>query len=105
MNRHSDRTPATCRRTELVLPRRLALILAALMLAPLSAHAGTGFRLMLPGWPQKQGTGPVMGGMTTPTGGTITPLAAPTTPATGNSTGLVLTLDTTWIDGHGYRPV
>ena len=30
---------------------------------------------MLPGWPQKQGTGPLMvGGMTTTTGGTVTPL-------------------------------
>ncbi|MEX2142580.1 MAG: hypothetical protein WD894_25225 [Pirellulales bacterium] len=63
-----------------------------------SASSATGFRVMLPGWPQKQAT---------PFAPAVAPaqIAAPTTPAAGNTTGLVLTLDTTWLDGNGYRPV
>jgi hypothetical protein len=83
----------------------IAVFAASLLFGQGAAWANNGFRLMLPAWPQKPGTPFVMGGMTTTTGGTIAPLTAPTTPAAGNTTGLVLTLDTTWIDARGYRPV
>ena len=80
-------------------------IAAALFLVGQAAgQNGAGFRVMLPGWPQKPGAG-MVGGISTTTGPATSPLVAPTTPAAGNPTGLVLTLDTTWIDGRGYRPV
>jgi hypothetical protein len=83
----------------------IAIVTALLLAGSDSALANNGFRLMLPGWPQKPGAPFMMGVTTTTTGGTIAPLSAPTTPAAGNTTGLVLTLDTTWIDARGYRPV
>jgi hypothetical protein len=64
-----------------------------------SVSASSGFRIMLPAWPNKAG-GLVPGGMMA-----APPAGAPMTPAAGNKTGLVLTLDTTWVDGNGYRPV
>jgi hypothetical protein len=77
--------------------RGAALIFGVVLLSCSIAEGGTGFRIMLPGWPQKPGM-PTLAP-------SITKLAAPTTPATGNKTGLVLTLDTTWVEGNGYRPV
>ncbi len=44
---------------------------------------------------------PSMGSTTTGTGGTLPPATTPP----GNRSGLLLTLDTTWIDVQGYRPV
>jgi hypothetical protein len=63
-----------------------------------ATKGGTGLRVMLPGWPQKQANPFAPVAMPTQVG-------APTTPANGNPTGLVLTLDTTWVEGNGYRPV
>lgn len=73
----------------------VTLLLVTALSSP-SAEAA-GFRLSLPGWPVKNPLAPMTA---VPAAGTT-----PTTPATGNPTGLVLTLDTSWADSNGYRPI
>jgi hypothetical protein len=71
-----------------------AVALAATIVLPtVPAVAGSGFRINLPAWPHVPGAAPPPA------------LTSPTTPQAGNPTGLVLTLDTTWVEGYGYRPV
>ncbi len=85
-------------------------ILAAISIAASCrvAEAVSGFQITLPSWPIKQSpTGPIVIGVPTPPGQTPLvgiPTAPPTTPP-ANTSGLLLTLDSTWADCYGYRPI
>ena len=72
------------------------------------AEAATGFQITLPSWPIKQSpTGPIVIGVPTAPGQPPV-VGIPTTPPTAppaNNSGLLLTLDSTWADCYGYRPI